>query len=55
MAEGYGGTGYKLTEESPEQMVEVFKKAKADAKAGKPTLVNCFIGKTDFREGSISV
>ncbi|XP_072015471.1 2-hydroxyacyl-CoA lyase 2-like [Amphiura filiformis] len=55
VAEGYGGTGYKLTNETPEQIVEVFKKAKADCKAGKPTLVNCLIGKTNFRDGSISV
>ena len=55
VAEGYGGTGYKMTNETPAEMVEIFKKAKADCKAGKPVLINCFIGKTDFRAGSISV
>ena len=44
-----------MTNESAEEIVEVFKKAKADAKAGKPTLINCLIGKTNFRDGSISV
>jgi hypothetical protein len=35
--------------------VEVYNAAKAAAKAGKPVLINAYIGTTDFRAGSISV
>lgn len=55
VAEGYGGTGYKLSEETAEDIKATFMKAKEDCKNGKPALVNCLIGKTDFREGSLSV
>ncbi|XP_071853621.1 2-hydroxyacyl-CoA lyase 2-like [Apostichopus japonicus] len=55
VAIGYGGTGYRLSEENAEGIKEILMKAKEDSKNNKPALVNCLIGKTDFREGSLSV
>ncbi len=37
------------------QVATVLQKAKAIALSGKPVLVNVWIGKTDFRKGSISM
>jgi acetolactate synthase-like protein len=34
---------------------EVLQKARAENKNGKSVLINALIGKTNFREGSISV
>lgn len=56
VAIGYGGEGFKLDRDSSEaKMKETLKKAQEIARSGKPVLVNCLIGKTNFREGSISV
>ncbi len=53
VAEGYGGVGYKL--ERPEDAAEILRAAKADARGGRPVLVNALLGQTDFRKGSISM
>ncbi|XP_071796063.1 2-hydroxyacyl-CoA lyase 2-like [Asterias amurensis] len=55
VAEGYGGKGFKLSNESPEGIEKTFLEAKKLCKEGTPVLINCLVGKTDFREGSISV
>lgn len=54
VARGYGGEGWKL--QSPEDDIEgTIRKAQRLASTGVPVLINALIGKTDFREGSISV
>ena len=58
VAEGYGGKGFVLDSEiTPKDcdIDNVFKEAKGLAKKGTPVLINALIGKSDFREGSISV
>lgn len=56
VARGFGGEGFKLDRSSSDEKIdEVLKEAKMLAKAGSPVLINCLIGKSDFREGSISV
>ena len=53
VAEGFGGKGFLL--DRPEDIDEVFEKARENARSGIPVLVNALIGKTDFRKGSISM
>ncbi|MCG8454834.1 MAG: thiamine pyrophosphate-dependent enzyme, partial [Holophagales bacterium] len=53
VAEGYGGEGLKL--DRPEDVPDVLREAQAIARSGKPVLINCWIGSTDFRKGSISM
>ena len=48
-----GAKGFLL--DRPKDIDDVFKKAKATARSGKPVLINAHIGKTDFRKGSISM
>ncbi|XP_077986669.1 2-hydroxyacyl-CoA lyase 2-like [Glandiceps talaboti] len=55
VADGYGGKGYLLNRDNEDKMEEVLKAAQADCKAGKAVLINALIGRTSFREGSISV
>ncbi|KAF6018509.1 ILVBL [Bugula neritina] len=55
VAKGYGGDGLKIDRSNQSEMREIFKKAFADSRSGKSILLNCLIGKTNFREGSISV
>jgi len=50
---GFGAEGIKVQEES--QLVNALQTAKELAKNGKPVLVNCLIGKTDFRKDSIAI
>jgi acetolactate synthase-like protein len=53
VAEGFGGRGMCLR--SPEEVVSGFEDARRRAKEeGKPVLINALIGRTKFREGSIS-
>jgi acetolactate synthase-1/2/3 large subunit len=52
-AEGLGAIGFLL--ESPDQIETVLRDAKAAAASGKPVLINALIGKTTFREGSVSM
>jgi acetolactate synthase-1/2/3 large subunit len=53
VAEGYGGVGFKI--ESPDQIEETLTAAKAEARRGRPVLINALLGKTEFRKGSISM
>lgn len=55
VAQGYGGTGFLLNQENEEGMDDLIKAAQEECRNGNPTLINVLIGKTNFREGSISV
>ena len=56
VARGFGGEGFKLDRScSDEKIDEVMEEAKKVSRNGTPVLINCLIGKSDFREGSISV
>lgn len=53
VAQGYGGNG--LTVSTLEDTRARLQQAQAAARSGTPMLVNVRIGKTSFREGSLSV
>ncbi|MFV8750097.1 thiamine pyrophosphate-binding protein [Nannocystaceae bacterium ST9] len=53
VAQGYGGEGLLL--DDPAKIGETIARAQAQAKAGKPVLINAMIGTTEFRKGSISI
>ncbi len=55
VAIGYGGKGILLDRSNEDKMAEVLKDVQKQCKDGNSVLVNCLIGKTNFREGSISV
>jgi acetolactate synthase-like protein len=57
VAEGFGGCGFLLKRGmTDEDIRDVLEKAcEITRNSRKPTLINCLIGKTDFRKGSISV
>lgn len=55
MADGYGGKGYLLGRDDEEKLSNIIKQAQKESHEGKATLLNVLIGKTNFREGSISV
>ncbi len=56
VAKGFGGEGFKLDRTSSNERIQaVLQEAKEIARAGTPVLINCLIGKTNFREGSLSV
>lgn len=55
VADGYGGKGYLIGREDESQLEDIIKKAQKECKEGKAVLLNVLIGKTNFREGSISV
>ena len=56
VAMGYGGVGYRLDcDVTDEGIFEMLEQAQEVSRLGKPVLVNCLIGKTNFRDGSISV
>ena len=56
VANGFGGVGYKLDGKSSDKdITKTLEKAQQMSRSGKPVLVNCLIGRTDFRDGSISV
>jgi acetolactate synthase-1/2/3 large subunit len=50
---GLGATGIALTKSA--DISEVLIRARAAAKAGTPVLVNVWLDRTDFREGSVSM
>lgn len=54
-AEGLGAEGIKLTADENDKLKEKFEEAKKLVRGGRPVLVNVLIGKSKFREGSISV
>lgn len=53
VAEGYGGKGLLL--DDPEKVDATIREAQQIAKTGTPVVINCLIGSTDFRKGSISM
>lgn len=55
VAEGLGGKGFLLSRQNEEQMDDVIRAAQSECKRGRPVLINALIGKTTFRDGSISV
>ena len=56
VAQGFGGQGFVLNGDSSDDDIRsTLQKAQALSREGKPVLINCLIGKSNFREGSISV
>lgn len=53
VAEGYGGKGIVIR--SHDEVEPALREAKRLAKEGHPVLINAWLGKTDFRKGSISM
>lgn len=53
VADALGGKGFLLN--APEDTERILKEAKQCAHAGTPVLINVYLGKTDFRKGSISM
>ncbi len=53
VAQGYGGEGICM--DDPAQVMESLAKGKQVAGNGRPVLINAMIGKTEFRNGSISM
>ena len=53
VAEGFGGVGLRVT--NPEALSPALERAQAEARAGRPVLVNVWLDPTDFRKGSISI
>ncbi|KAH9491389.1 hypothetical protein Btru_052296 [Bulinus truncatus] len=54
-AEGFGGKGLRLDCTNESEIFQVLKKATELSHQGNSVLINVLIGKTNFREGSISV
>ncbi|XP_027706681.1 acetolactate synthase-like protein [Vombatus ursinus] len=55
VAEGLGSQGFLLSRENEEKAAEVLQTAQKRCHEGQPVLINVLIGKSDFRDGSISV
>jgi len=55
VAKGYGGDGMKLANPDREAISAAYKEGFAKVKSGTPFLINALVGKSDFREGSLSV
>lgn len=55
VARGYGGRGLQLDRTNEDKIKEVLQQAFAEYRNGNSILINVLIGKTNFREGSISV
>ena len=53
VAEGFGGVGYLV--QADDDVEEALETAHSRARSGTTTLINAWIGKTDFRKGSISM
>jgi acetolactate synthase-1/2/3 large subunit len=53
VVEGYGGEGMLVAEEP--DVAGCLSRAQSIAASGRPALVNAFIGRTEFRKGSISM
>lgn len=55
VAEGYGGSGFCISNPTPAEISQTLAAAQRRVKeTGKPTLINALVGRTKFREGSIS-
>ncbi|XP_031429730.1 2-hydroxyacyl-CoA lyase 2 [Clupea harengus] len=55
VANGFGGIGHLVGRENEAQLDDIIKEAQHQSREGRATLLNVLIGKTNFREGSISV
>tara|TARA_R110002050_G_scaffold203128_1_gene338334 strand:- start:308 stop:502 length:195 start_codon:yes stop_codon:yes gene_type:complete len=55
VSEALGGVGIEVDGKSNIDECILQAKAAAGGPAGKPVLLNCNIGSTDFRQGSMSV
>ena len=55
IASGYGGLGISVGADDQRHLIKRFNWAKEQQHAGNSVLINCVIGKSDFRDGSISV
>ena len=55
VADGYGGKGILLSDPSTSEIDTTLTQAQDIARSGTAVLINALIGKTDFRQGSISV
>lgn len=55
VADGYGGKGYLVGRKQEDQLRGIIRQAQEEARDGKAVLLNVLIGKTNFREGSVSV
>lgn len=55
VADGYGGKGYLIGRKQEDQLRDIIRQAQEEAREGNAVLLNVLIGKTNFREGSISV
>ncbi|RJQ78145.1 MAG: thiamine pyrophosphate-binding protein [Desulfobacteraceae bacterium] len=53
VAEGFGAEGFVIR--AQEEILPTLQSARAAAQRGVPVLINVLIGKTDFREGSVSM
>jgi thiamine pyrophosphate-dependent acetolactate synthase large subunit-like protein len=53
VAEGFGAAGLVITTMS--EVAQVLQQAREIARSGRPVLVNVWLDRTDFREGSISM
>jgi len=53
VVEGYGARGILVR--TPHEITPALRDARAAAENGVPVLINVWIGKTDFREGSVSM
>ncbi|KAL1480946.1 hypothetical protein MTO96_050612 [Rhipicephalus appendiculatus] len=53
--EGLGAKGMLVSLPDKDRLAEIFKEAQRLNGEGHSVLINCLIGKTSFREGSISV
>lgn len=55
VADGFGGKGYLIGRDDEARLDAVVKEAQRKCKEGKAVLLNVLIGKTNFRDGSVSV
>ncbi|XP_062408638.1 2-hydroxyacyl-CoA lyase 2 [Sardina pilchardus] len=55
VATGFGGIGHLIGRENEAQLDDIIREAQRQSREGRSTLLNVLIGKTNFREGSISV
>ena len=53
VVEGFGAKGLRV--ERPEEILPALEEARRVAAGGRPVLINVLIGRTDFRDGSISM
>ena len=56
MVEPLGGVGFQLDRSNENKMSDVFRQAnELNQQEQRSVLINCLIGRTNFREGSVSV